>query len=180
VGFAGPDSSFEALSGLLPEVKVRKGDGHVFLGGTPLKITGHDTLRDDVARFTDFANALLVLSSSDTVPIRFHGPIYQETGGSRQWTTTIEPAKIPLAGCPVILSGTGSTSRPKPRALSIRVAELFARCDHFRDASVWLASAGDDLRELYKVMEAIERLTGAGRERKKRLVGRPEPRYAPP
>jgi hypothetical protein len=47
------------------------------------------------------------------------------------------------------------------------VAELFACCDHFRDASVWLANSGNDLRELYKVMEAIEEAHGGWPSKKK-------------
>ena len=66
-GYAGDEAAFAELAAQLPDLKIRRQDGQVLLGGPPLGLTRQETLREDLAEFTDRANALLP-SSPTTRP----------------------------------------------------------------------------------------------------------------
>jgi hypothetical protein len=125
-----------------------------------------------VTRFTDFANTLLAVSSSDARAITPSGQLYRiDENGARHHRLLADPGSYALVLYLVTLSARGSTSRGQPRLLSERVAELCGRSEYFRKAGALLARAGDDLRELYKVMEVIEKAHG-GWPKKKDRAGR--------
>ena len=171
-GYNGSDESFRVVSEHLPSLKVRREGETTLLSDPCLDLGSKDTRRVDLAKFTDLANAVLLLSNSNADPIRQHGPVFlEDENGCRHYVLLPETGVFSLVFYPVTLSARGVTGAREPRALGARVAEFFARSDHFAKASAFLTNAGNDLREIYKAMEAIERGHGgwpkkADRERR--------------
>ena len=157
VGFAGPEASFRRLKELWPDLEIREEEKTILLGGKPVDL--RDTSRhEDVARFTDLANAVLLLDRYDAGPIKHAGPVYYENeSGLRHPVLLAEPGSYSMVVHPIILGTNGFTDRRQARPLTERVTELCSRSDHFRKAAAFLADAGHDLREIFKAMEAIEK-----------------------
>src|SRR4051812_42062265 len=76
IGYCGESASFTELTRLLPDLELRAEEGNVLLGGPRFGKINEATLREDLDRFTSFANALLATYSS-APPIASQGPIYR-------------------------------------------------------------------------------------------------------
>lgn len=158
VGCAGDDHAFRLLCRKDPELQLRIEDSNVFLG--PLKFINQDSLRREIDRFIDSANVLLLFLDPNAGRIRLQGPLYREDDDGRRHHVLLADAGVFSSVFYSVTLRTSSDSGQQPRGLKTRVAELCAQSDHFRKASVLLANAGEDLREIFKSMEAIEKGNG--------------------
>src|SRR4051794_6629319 len=160
IGYCGESASFTQLQQLWPDLELRTEGGNVLLGGRPLQKIDEPTLCEGVARFTDCANTLLAISNSNAGTIRQQGSLYRIDENGRHYSILLEAGSCAVVGYPIALSARGSTIREQPRPMGDRVAELCSRSEPFLKAGALLAHAGDDLRELHKVMEVIEKAHG--------------------
>src|SRR4051812_10350074 len=120
IGYSGESASFTELQRQFPGLELRAEGTHVLLGGLPLQQLQEASLREDIARFTDVANTILVLS--DARPVKPEGPLYRlDEEGASHHRILAETGRAPEVGYPVTLSATGTATRKQPRPFGERV-----------------------------------------------------------
>ena len=98
------------------------------------------------------------------------GAVRIEDGESRSIIALADTLIFETTFYPVTLSARGG-ARAQQRPLAERLADLCAREPMFERAAAMLAASGDDWRELFRVMEIIEKAHG-GCPKKRRRASR--------
>lgn len=165
------EAAVECLVQNLPGLSFETEQGRFWLWGPPLGLNGEvEDLRTHLAVFAKRANALLALSDPNLEAVNPGGAVRIEDGESRSIIALADTLIFETTFYPVTLSARGG-ARAQQRPLAERLADLCAREPLFERAAAMLAASGDDWRELFKVMEIIEKAHG-GCPKKRRRASR--------
>lgn len=169
--FEATGAAVECLVQNLPGLSFETEEGQFWLWGLPLGLDAEvQDLRTHLAVFAKRANALLALSDPNLAAINPGGAVQIEDGESRSVIALVDALVFETTFYPVTLSARGG-ARVQQRPLAERLADLCAREPLFERAAAMLAASGDDWRELFKVMEIIEKAHG-GCPKKRRRASR--------
>lgn len=158
--FEATEEAIECLALHLPGLSFEKEEDRFWLWGPPLSIDAEiQDLRTRLFVFAKRANALLALSDPNLAAINPGGAVRIEDGKSRSVIALLEGLDVEVVLNPVTLSARGG-ARVQQRPLAERLADLCAREPLFERAAAMLAASGEDWRELFKVMELIEKAHG--------------------
>ncbi len=155
--FCGATRSFAMLQKLISDLRRRDEGEYIFLSRPGLNLGERPEARREVlAAFKEDLNAVLTLEAPSASPIEEVGSVYREgVDGRRGYVVLTGAEAYALASTPIVLQALGSTQKRIGRPIAERVAELRRRSEEFRRATNIFATAGEDFRELYCVMEAI-------------------------
>lgn len=130
-----------------------------WIGGRQLDLNDFNgDYRTGLAAFVEKANCLIALTDAKLSGVQSLGSLEVIDGDKRHRICLVKPARLEMMGAPIILSTRGTT-RPL-RSLVARASDLLVRDDRFARATTIFAACGEDLRELFKVVELIERAHG--------------------
>ena len=139
-----------------------------WLWGPPLALDANvQDFRDHLAQFTRRANALLALADYGLVAISLGGAVQIDEGRRRSTIPLIDPLIIETTFHPVTLAAKGG-ARVEQRPLADRLEDLCSVDPLFERAAAMFAASGDDWRELFKVMEIIEKAHGCCPRKRRR------------
>lgn len=156
--FQGSLAAVEAVAAALPALSFEADEGGYWLWGDALEIGERKSWRQNLSDFSRKANMLIALADPKLTAIHPTGNVKVINGDKCDYVILVEPARIELIGIPVTLSARGGGPLPRPAAE--RALELSGREARFEKTASMLAGCGEDLRELFKVMELIERAHG--------------------
>ncbi len=152
----------------LPGLSFEIEENGFWLWGPPLGLDAQvQDLRAHLSVFAKRANALLALSDPGLTAISPGGADQVVNGKSRSVIALVDALIFETTFYPVTLSARG-VARVQQRPLAERLADLCAREPLFERAAAMLAASGDDWRELFKVMELIEKAHGGCPKKRRR------------
>ena len=141
-----------------------------WIGGTPLDLDGwHHDYRGGLEAFAKRANCVIALIDANLSAVQSLGSVEIIDGDKRSRICLVEPACLNYVGAPIVLSARGTTRPIRP--MVERAIELESQNERFSRATTIFAACGEDLRDLFKVVELIERAHG-GLPKKRSLVER--------
>ena len=159
--FRATEEAMNALAMHLPGLTFEPcEDADTFwVGGNPLELDEcSGDYRAGLQAFVDKANCLIALIDANLTAVQSLGSIEVIKGEARHRICLVEPAHIEFVGMPIILSARGTTRSIRPMAE--RAIEFRPQDERFSRATTMFAACGDDMRELFKVVELIERAHG--------------------
>ena len=166
------EEALEALNTHWPDLEIEPCDDvDIFwVGGPPLNLDACGTnYRAGLHAFTNQANCLIALTDANLSSVHSLGSLEVIDGDMRHRICLVEPARLEYVGMPIILSARGSTRPIRP--MHMRALELLTTDERFGQATTIFAGCGEDMRELFKVVELIEKAHG-GLPKKNRPVDR--------
>lgn len=168
VRYDGDTASITALLRQLPGLQSDTRDDGFWLWGMPLDLNPLGDFREQIGRFSRYANAIIALSDPSLSAIRSTGTIEIQHEDRCDRVVLLEGAKLEVTGGSIKLFARGGGAPPRP--ISERIPEMFLREPRFEMASNILAECGEDMREIYKVVELIERAHGGFPKKRERLM----------
>lgn len=169
--FEANQAAIECLVQNLPGLMFEMGEGWFWLWGPPLELDASaQDFRTHLATFANRANALLALSDANLSAIKSGGAVQIDDGERRSVVALVDTVIFETTFQPLTFSARGD-ARIQQRPLTERLTELCSRDPFFERAAAMLATSGEDWRELFKVMEIIEKAHG-GCPKKRRPASR--------
>jgi hypothetical protein len=168
------EEALEALTRHWPDLEIEACENAdtFWVGGTPLNLDAcNSNYRSGLQAFTNLANCLIALTDPNLSSVHSLGSLEVIDGETRHRICLVEPARLEYAGMPILVSARGSTRPTRP--MHMRVVELLASDERFGQATLIFAGCGEDMRELFKVVELIEKAHG-GLPKKSRIADRQE------
>lgn len=159
--FQADERSLQALASHWPGLTIEPCDaqGAFWVGGAPLDLSKYmGDYRSGLAEFTSRANCIIALNDCDLSGISSLGSLEIIDGQKVSRVCLVEPAILEISGVPIVLAARGTTRPVRP--MNVRADELLPQDDRFRRATSIFATCGTDMRELFKVVELIERAHG--------------------